>query len=100
MPSTASSLVNNLLLVIDGTAVEIFFYMLLSFSPVSLLLQLITVEQATHQAEVFASLKLSKDAISELQKRVKLEDVQKLMEDTEDAREYQKVRGETFYYHF
>jgi charged multivesicular body protein 6 len=52
-------------------------------------LQLADVETSKNQVNVFAALKQGNEAQKLLQKAVALEDVEKLMEDTAEAREYQ-----------
>lgn len=51
--------------------------------------QLLDIELTSKQAAVFASLKAGNNAIKAIQGEINLDDVQKLMDDTEEAREYQ-----------
>ena len=53
------------------------------------ILQLTNVETSKDQVKVFAALKQGNEAQKLLQKAVALEEVEKLMEDTAEAREYQ-----------
>ena len=57
-------------------------------------LQLADVEIASRQAQVFESLKAGQKAVTELQKIMSVDDVEKLMSDTEEAKTYQKVSGD------
>eukprot|EP00271_Cylindrocystis_brebissonii_P009691 TRINITY_DN2476_c0_g1_i1.p1 TRINITY_DN2476_c0_g1~~TRINITY_DN2476_c0_g1_i1.p1 ORF type:complete len:233 (-),score=77.39 TRINITY_DN2476_c0_g1_i1:164-862(-) len=52
--------------------------------------QLVDIESATRQKDVFDSMKAGHAAIKELQRHISLEDVQMLMDDSVDAQEYQK----------
>lgn len=55
-------------------------------------MQITNIEVVARQKDVFASLKSGHSAIKELQKEISLDDVQKLMDETAEAKEYQDVR--------
>eukprot|EP01025_Chloroclados_australasicus_P041318 TRINITY_DN43724_c0_g1_i1.p1 TRINITY_DN43724_c0_g1~~TRINITY_DN43724_c0_g1_i1.p1 ORF type:complete len:225 (-),score=42.72 TRINITY_DN43724_c0_g1_i1:410-1084(-) len=51
---------------------------------------LVNIESAKQQNKIFEALRTGADAMKEIQKEVSLEDVERLQEDTEEAKEYQE----------